>query len=242
VRSRAGSPPELNDPALVAREYSSLERFSLRRLDRSGWVRGSEPIPTLLAAIAEARPERVLDVGCGDGALAALLTTPKVVCVDQSAAAVDAARARGLDALQADVQALPFEDASFDVVMCNWVLYHVADLDRGLSELARVCRPGGRMVGAYNLPGHLEEVWAAIGARLPAETFNGETGLAPLARHFDRVERRDTEGEVLWENREALQSYLDAYSELLGALRAPDGPFPFRARRRNCVLVAVTGD
>jgi SAM-dependent methyltransferase len=234
--------PELNDPALVAREYSSLDQFSLRRLDRSGWLRSSEPIPTLLAAVGEARPERVLDVGCGDGALAALLTSPKIVCVDQSAAAVGVARARGLEAVQANVQALPFEDASFDVVMCNWMLYHVAELDRGLSEIARVCRPGGRMVGAYNLPGHLEEVWAAVRVRWPPETFNGETGIAPLARHFDRVERRDTEGEVLWEDREALQSYLDAYSELLGDLRAPDGPFPFRARRRNCVLVAATAE
>jgi hypothetical protein len=62
-----------------------------------------------------------------------------------------------------------------------------------------------------------------------------------LPEHFDRVERRDTEGEVLWEDRAALQSYLDAYSELLGDLTAPEGPFPFRARRRNCVLVALTG-
>lgn len=212
----------------------------MRRLDRSGWLRGSEPIPTLLAAVGEARPERVLDAGCGDGALAALLTAPKVVCVDQSLAAVEAARARGLEASQADIQHLPFEDASFDVVMCNWMLYHVADLDRGLSEIARVCRPGGRLVGAYNLPGHLEELWAAVGSRLPADTFNGENGLAPLSRHFHTVERRDTDGQVLWENREALQSYLDAYREMLGEVKAPEGPFPFRAGRRNCVLVALT--
>jgi SAM-dependent methyltransferase len=229
-----------DDPELVAREYSSLDRFALRRLDRSGWLRGSEPIPTLLAAVGEARPERILDVGCGDGALAALLTAPQVVCVDQSVAAVEAARARRLDASRADVRNLPFADASFDVVMCNWTLYHVADLDRALSEIARVCRPGGRFVGAYNLPGHLEEVWSAVGNRLPPDTFDGETGLAALGRHFDAVERRDTEGQVLWEDRDALQSYLDAYSELLGPLDAPRGPYPFRAGRRNCVLVAST--
>jgi SAM-dependent methyltransferase len=231
---------EVNDPALVAREYSSLDRFAMRRLDRSGWLRGSEPIPTLLAAVAEARPVDVLDVGCGDGALAALLTVPRVVCVDQSYAAVDAARARGLEASHADIEDLPFDDASFDVVMCNWMLYHVADLDRGLSEIVRVCRPGGRMIGAYNLPGHLEELWAAIGSRLPAESFNGETGLPPLRRHFDTVERRVTEGQVLWEDRPALQSYLDAYSEMLGKTQAPKGPYPFHAGRRNCVLVALT--
>jgi SAM-dependent methyltransferase len=229
----------IDDPALVAREYSSLDRFAMRRLDRSGWLRSSEPIPTLLAALAEVRPERVLDVGCGDGSLAALVTARTVVCVDQSLAAVEAACARGLEASQADIQDLPFEDASFDAVMCNWMLYHVPDLDRGLSEIARVCRPGGRLVGAYNLPGHLEELWSSIGRRLPRDTFDGETGLAPLRRHFDRVERRDTEGQVLWEDREALQSYLDAYSEMLGDVKAPNGPYPFRAARRNCVLVAL---
>jgi len=228
-----------NDPSLVAREYSSLDRFSMRRLDRSGWVRGSEPIPTLLAAVGESHPRRVLDAGCGDGALAALLTVPEVICIDQSAAAVKAARAKGLEASQADIQDLPFEDASFDVVMCNWTLYHVADLDRGLREISRVCRPGGRFVGAYNLPGHLEELWSAVGSPLPVDTFNGESGLAPLRRHFDAVERRDTDGQVLWENQEALQSYLDAYREMLGEVKAPEGPFPFRARRRNCVLVAL---
>jgi SAM-dependent methyltransferase len=232
--------PRLDDPDVVAREYSSLDRFGMRRLDRSGWLRGSEPIPTLLTAIAEARPELVLDAGCGDGALAALVTARSVVCVDQSLAAVDAAQARGLEASQADVQNLPFEDDSFDVVMCNWMLYHVQDLDRGLSELARVCRPGGRLVGAYNLPGHLEELWATIGRRLPADTFNGETGLAPLGRHFDPVERRDTEGQVLWEDQKALQTYLDAYFEMLGQVKAPDGPYPFRATRLNCVFVAMT--
>jgi hypothetical protein len=96
------------------------------------------------------------------------------------------------------------------------------------------------LVGAYNLPGHLEELWISIGSRLPADTFNGETGLAPLTRHFDRVERRDTEGQVLWEDQKALQTYLDAYSEMLGQVKAPDGPYPFRATRQNCVFVAMT--
>ena len=42
---------------------------------------------------------------------------------------------------------------------------------------------------------------------------HSENGLAPLRRHFATVERRDTDGQVLWETREALQSYLDAYRD-----------------------------
>jgi SAM-dependent methyltransferase len=229
----------IDDPDLVAREYASLDRLANRRLDRTGWLRGVEEIATVLGAVAEARPQRVLDAGCGTGEWAALLTAPEVVCVDQSEAAVEAARARGFEALRADIQALPFEDGSFDVVMCNWVLYHLADLDLGLSEIARVLRPGGRFVGAYNREGHLEELWSRVEIPWPADAFDGRNGAEALARHLVSVERRDTSGEVLWESRAALQAYLDAYREMLGELSAPAGPYPFRATRRNCVFVAM---
>lgn len=231
--------PQLNDPDLVAREYASLDRLARRRLDRTGWLTDvGEPVETLLSAIGEARPQRVLDAGCGNGGLAALLTAPEVVCVDQSEAAVEAARTRGLEALQADIQDLPFEDASFDVVMCNWALYHLPDLDRGLSEIGRVLHPGGRFVGAYNRAGHLDELWAAVGYEWPPESFDGENGGEALRRHFSAVERRDTGGEVLWENREALNAYLDAFIEMVGPVQPPAGPYPFHASRRNCVFVA----
>jgi SAM-dependent methyltransferase len=229
---------DITDPDLVVHEYASLDRLSNRRLDRTGWLRGVEEIGVLLGAIAEVRPQRVLDAGCGSGEWAALLTAPEIVCVDQSEAAVDAARARGLEALRANIELLPFEDESFDVVMCNWVLYHLDDLDQGLKEIARVLRPGGRFVGGYNLEGHLDEVWSRVENRWPSDAFDGHNGAEALARHFISVERRETSGEVLWENRAALQAYLDAYREMLGELRAPKGPYPLRATRRNCVLVA----
>jgi SAM-dependent methyltransferase len=229
---------DISNPDLVAHEYASLDRLSKRRLDRTGWLRGFEEISALLGAIAEVRPRRVLDAGCGDGMWAALLTAPEVVCVDQSDAAVEAARARGLEALRANIEALPFEDGSFDVVMCNWVLYHLDNLDQGLNEIVRVLRPGGRFVGGYNLDGHLEEVWSRVEGRWPSDAFDGHNGADALARHFASVERRDTSGEVLWENRAALQAYLDAYREMLGELCASEGPYPLRATRRNCVFVA----
>ncbi len=42
-----------------------------------------------------------------------------------------------------DVQSLPFADAGFDCVIASWMLYHVPDLDLGVSEIARVLRAGG---------------------------------------------------------------------------------------------------
>ena len=230
----------MDDDAYVAREYASLERLSMRRLDRTGWLRFDEldEEQTLLAALAEARPRNILDVGCGDGRIPSLYTAPQVVCVDSSQAAVDAARRRGLDARLGDVRTLPFPDASFDAVTCNHMLYHVDDRDRAVAELARVVRPGGRFVGIYNTPAHLAEVWTATGAVWARDLFDAENGLPVLERHFAHVERVFRGGSVVWLTRGDLQTYLDAYVEMLGPLQAPAEPYPFVAARAKCVFVA----
>ena len=53
-------------------------------------------------------------------------------------------------AVVGDVQELPFADGIFDCAVAAWMLYHVPDLDRALRELARVLRPGGRLVAVTN--------------------------------------------------------------------------------------------
>jgi SAM-dependent methyltransferase len=184
------------------------------------------------------RPTRVLDAGCGSGDFAALLTAPDVRCVDLSPAAVDAARARGLRAEVADIQNLPFPDGSFDVAVANWVLYHVHDRALAIAELARVLTPAGRFVGCYNARGHLQELWSRVAVPVAADDFNADNGPGELERSFGRVQVRAAHGEVLWETRDRMQTYLDAYHEMYGSLTAPAGPYPFRATRRNVVLVA----
>jgi SAM-dependent methyltransferase len=232
----------MHDSAMVEREYESLDRLAARRLDHSGWLRsdGEDEWEVALAAIAEMRPRRALEVGSGTADFAALIAAPEVVCVDSSRAAVGAARDRGLDAVLGDIRELPFADGTFDVVVCSHTLYHVADRDRGIAELARVLRAGGRFVGIYGMPEHLAEVWDAVGHRWPADNFDSETGGAELGRHFARVERRLTSGAVLWATRADLRTYLDAFSEMVGPLEAPAGPYPFVASRRKCVFVAET--
>jgi SAM-dependent methyltransferase len=231
---------QLNRPEYVAREYASLDRLAMRRLDRTGWLRFDEldEEQTLLAAVAEVRPRRVLDVGCGDGRLASLYGAAEVICVDSSEAAVAAARARGLDARLADAEQLPFADESFDVVTASHMLYHVPDQDRALAEFVRVLRPAGRFAGIYNTREHLRELWRVVGAEWAHDRFDAEDGLVVLERHFARVERRIRGGSVLWVERADLQRYLDAYVEMLGPLTAPEGPYPFVATRAKCVFVA----
>ncbi|MFF5899032.1 methyltransferase domain-containing protein [Streptomyces argenteolus] len=105
--------------------------------------------------IPELRPgQAVLDVGCGPGTitadLAGLVSPGRVTAVDASGEVLEkAARTaseRGLENVEfaaADVHALDFPDASFDVVHAHQVLQHVGDPVQALREMRRVCRPGG---------------------------------------------------------------------------------------------------
>jgi SAM-dependent methyltransferase len=90
----------------------------------------------------------VLELGCGTGLLLSRVAevSARAVGVDLSPKMLEKARARGLDVREASVTALPFDDASFDVVYSFKVLAHVPALRRALEEAARVTRPGGKVV------------------------------------------------------------------------------------------------
>ena len=90
---------------------------------------------------------RLLDVGCGGGLLAPHVTGYTHVGVDLTASALEVAAAHGVDeTVVADAAALPFADASFDVVVAGEVLEHVTDLEGTVREATRVLRPGGTLV------------------------------------------------------------------------------------------------
>lgn len=94
--------------------------------------------------------EAVLQVDCGPGWLPEMLIGrgAQVIATDLSGVAVAKAQARGVDARQVDIDAgpLPFEDGQFDVVISDSQLEHRVDHHHALDEMARVLRPGGRLI------------------------------------------------------------------------------------------------
>lgn len=234
---------KLNDPDVVREEYADDARFQRRRAAFATST-GPSAIEMLYEALAEAKPRRVLEVGCGPGELSARVARElgaDVVALDISPRMVELACGLGVDARVGDVQELPFDDGSFDCAVAAWMLYHVPDLDRGLAELARVIRPGGRLVATTNSIRNLGELWDLVRRDRTVEgmAFLAEDGEERLAPHFGSVERRDVIGDMTFTREQAVDYIANSigHADLAGRLPAFDEPL--RVTRRMVVFVAT---
>ena len=112
----------------------------------------------LLVARAQVRPgDRALDLACGTGDIALGMSSrgARTVGVDITHRMVQLASAKSaaIRFVTADMMALPFPSATFDVVTTGYGLRNVPDLDGALVEIARVLRPGGRLLSLdFNRP------------------------------------------------------------------------------------------
>ena len=231
----------IDETAFVREQYATEDRLRARKSAYEN-AEGDDPRQFAFEAVAEMRPSRVLEVGGGEGELAERVQNElraNMIGIDQSERMVEIQRSKGVDARVGDVQQLPFPDGAFDVALAAWMLYHVPDLDRGLAELARVLRPGGRLVAVTNAIDHLQELWdlAQRATSMQRFTFRSENGEESLRRHFARVERREARGWVTMDDA-AVHRFAESWDALGTLVTMPPLGEPLRVRRHSTVFVA----
>jgi SAM-dependent methyltransferase len=122
------------------------------RGDFSRWAVLDSP---MLERVQRAAPQNVLDVGCGEGRFSRKMAelTPEVVGIDPTAKLLDVARGKGgADYVRGVAEDLPIANDRFDMVVSYLSLIDIPNAKLGLQEMARVLKPGGRLLIA-NLTG-----------------------------------------------------------------------------------------
>jgi SAM-dependent methyltransferase len=233
----------LDNPMLVRWEFASEERLEKRNTIYRRLVEGNNAEEVLFAAVKEFAPTRVLEVGCGSGAMAERVRDElgaQVVAVDSSERMIELTRQRDVEAYVADVQELPFADGEFDCVFAGWVLYHVLDRERAISECARVLRPGGRFATATLADEDMGDLWDLLGSpRDRILGFSSSNGAEQLERCFASVETREANGVVVFATPEDMTEFVSAnMTRAHLATAVPNFTEPVHVRTQHSIFVA----
>lgn len=200
-------------------------RIRLHRLfssNKQGWF------PWIYEQCQITEGMKILELGCGNGRLwienkAKLPADCEIILSDISEGMIrDVRREQSLQDdrfsfAAFDCHAIPYEDASFDLVIANHILFYCKDVDRVCSEVGRVLKPGGRFVcGTYGVA-HMQEVSRLVtqfddritlsGENL-YEHFGKENGAQALAPYFAEVDWQQYEDALIVTQAEPLIEYV----------------------------------
>jgi ubiquinone/menaquinone biosynthesis C-methylase UbiE len=172
--------PQITSPKTATTNFEPI-----KTKQRAAWSSGDYSVvgvtlqivgENLCEALDVRSGQRVLDVAAGNGnvSLAAARRFCEVTSTDYVSALLERGRKRAeadgfsIAFREADAEALPFTDASFDVVTSSFGVMFTPDQERAATELLRVCRPGGRIGLANWTPeGFIGQLFKTIGRHVP---------------------------------------------------------------------------
>ena len=208
-----------NDQNLSIR-ISIHQKYSVNQQGFSNWIAKQYELP---------KGGKVLELGCGNGEIwkdnLNRLKDCQMILSDFSEGMLAAAKTnlpsqKNLSFEQIDIQAIPYEDASFDVVIANMMLHHVPDLNVALSEVKRVLKPNGifytAVPGEQGIHNYLSDVLKEYGIlQKMMGIFTMQNGYPILQEVFPQVELREYEDALEVTDTNDLVEYLYSMASIV---------------------------
>ena len=214
----------LNDQKAVEEQYRSAEKLKTRISIHEKYSTNRQGFGNWIVSHYQIRSGmRVLELGCGTGAMwqgkeELIAKCSKLILSDLSEGMLREAESRlaGIGNIEyriIDIQSIPCEDQWFDAVIANMMLYHVPDLERGLSEVRRVLKKDGAFYcatyGEHGIMAYLCGLFGPYGVTDPtSRLFTLQNGEKQLSRFFANVRRLDYEDALAVTNPEDLADYM----------------------------------
>lgn len=198
---------EINDTEVVKQQYANAsnlnvrisihDRYSTNKIGFRNWIVSNYRID---------KGMKVLELGCGTGTVwkdreTIINSCSKLVLSDLSEGMVAAAKENlsdydNIEYRVLDIQKIPYENETFDVVIANMMLHHVPDINKGLAEVRRILKKNGvfycAAYGEHGITEYISNLLKPYGAEnRENKSFTLQNGRQILAQYFSSVEMRE---------------------------------------------------
>lgn len=198
---------EINDTSVVKQQYAKAsnlntgisihDKYSTNKMGFGNWIVSNYKID---------KGMRVLELGCGTGDMwkgrkSLIRACSKLILSDFSDGMVAATKETignydNIEYKVLDIQEIPYEDKSFDIVIANMMLYHVPNINKGLAEVRRVLKNGGAFYcatyGEHGIIEYLSKILSEYGVEDSInKNFTLQNGYAILSKTFSNVLKKE---------------------------------------------------
>ena len=227
----------INNMSIVKQQYANAnnlntrisihDKYSTNKMGFGNWIVSNYRIN---------KGMKVLELGCGTGDMwknreDLIKLCSKLTLSDFSEGMLSTTKNNigeynNVDYKVIDIQEIPFENETFDVVIANMMLYHVPDIDKGLAEVRRVLKRGGLFYcatyGEHGIVEYLSKILSAYGvADNVNKNFTLQNGGEILSRAFSRVEKREYIDSLAVTNVDNMVEYIYSLSSMTSLDRVP---------------------
>ena len=227
----------INDTSIVKQQYANAnnlntrisihDKYSTNKMGFGNWIVSNYRID---------KGMKVLELGCGTGDMwknkdGLINLCSQIILSDFSEGMVSTAKNNigdfdNVEYKVIDIQEIPYEDETFDVVIANMMLYHVPDINKGLEQVRRVLKKGGvfycATYGEHGIIEYLSKILSVYGVEDNInKNFTLQNGYEILYKTFSSVEKLEYVDSLAVTNMDDMVEYIYSLSNMTSLNSVP---------------------